>query len=179
MKRQAELLKGDPHKPDFNTPEIEIELMGEEHRSKIEQELNEQAKNNTRQENTQQEVNKHIATIIQEIRITSRLRKACGNKPEIKEQLTQDYTRKEVSQTIQTLKQKAHGGDGVTGEAYKEIKTWIKPVLAILRSKIKTGKNYLQAGKKAQQKAYTKKEARFYLTTTDRYPPYTQYIKYG
>ena len=89
---------------------------------------------------TQQEAEEHIHPDLQEIRNRSRLHKLFNNEPHVYTWLTQDYTRKDIKKAIQTLKNnKAHGSDGIPGEAYKVLKQHLVTPITLIMNKIKNG----------------------------------------
>ena len=81
------------------------------------------------------------------IRQQAALTKIIQEEPDTETWLNREYDEQDIGRELRNLaNRKAHGGDGIPGEAYKAARTWaIKPITTITNS-IKTGGKYLKIG---------------------------------
>ena len=75
----------------------------------------------------------HIGDDIQLIRQQSALAKIIQEEPDAETWLSREYDEQDIDRELRNLSnRKAHGSDGVPGEAYKATRTWaIKPITKI------------------------------------------------
>ena len=73
------------------------------------------------------------------------------NKPEIEAWVNREYTEQDIETEIKNLAlKKAHGNDGIPGEAYKATKEWaVKPITEIMNL-IENGKPIPENGQKGE-----------------------------
>lgn len=73
-------------------------------------------------------------TDIKEIRGNADLTKIMNDKPEIESWLNQEYSEQDIETELRNLAlKKAHGNDGIPGEAYKATREWaVKPITKIM-----------------------------------------------
>ena len=119
----------------------------------------------------QQQTQKEIHPDLQQIRQRPMLNFPIQSHPQIQKMLTKPYTERDVQTAINQLKNnKSHGSDGIPGEAYKALQSWlIKPMQQILRE-IQLGDNIPPEWKKKQWYTFTKtKETYANAQTTDPY----------
>ena len=94
--------------------------------------------------------------------------------PEIETWHRQDYKEQDIDRTLGNLSnRKAHGGDGIPGEAYKETRQWeVKPIAKIT--------NLIKNGRPIPERwtdrtivyIYKTKAMQGNVETTDRYSPH-------
>ena len=86
---------------------------------------------------------------LRNIRKTSALFKIRTRNKELEEWHAQDYSHREITRAIQTIKlNTSHGNDGAIEELYRTVAPWIAELFRRLLDKIKTDENCLTGGKR-------------------------------
>ena len=75
------------------------------------------------------------------------LRKIIQEEPDAETWLNSEYDEQDIGREIRNLaNRKAHGSDGIPGEAYKATRTWAIKHITKIKNAIKTGGKYLKIG---------------------------------
>ena len=77
---------------------------------------------------------------LQTIRGNAKLTKITKNKPEIEAWMNREYTEQDIETEIKNLAlKKAHGNDGIPGEAYRATREWATKPITKIMNLIKNG----------------------------------------